>query len=92
MVVTFDKEKSDRKRELRGLPFDLAENFEFDTAILREDKRQSYPETRYQALGLPDGMVCFLVLTPTKEGFRVISLRKASRKERLAWRAKQNLA
>jgi uncharacterized DUF497 family protein len=91
MIVTFDKAKSERNRELRGLPFFLAENFEFETAILRLDNRQSYPEPRYQALGLLDEMVCFLVFTPTPEGFRVISLRKASRKERHAWLTRQNL-
>jgi uncharacterized DUF497 family protein len=74
---------------LRGLPFDLADEFAFDTATIRRDLRSDYPEPRYQAIGMMGDIVCFLVFTPIAEGFRVISLRKASRKERRTWVASQ---
>ena len=90
MPVTFDPQKSERNRQLRGLPFELAEDFDFSTAILRQDMRQAYPEARYQALGMLGDMVGFLVFTPTGDGYRVMSLRKASRKERAEWHARQS--
>jgi hypothetical protein len=86
-VITFDPAKSERNRALRGLSFELAEKFDFDTAVIRQDIRFEYSEPRYQAVGLLDDEICFLVFTPTLDGFRVISLRKASRKERRTWLA-----
>jgi hypothetical protein len=87
VAVSFDPAKSEKNRQQRGLPFDAAELFDFETAILRQDTRVDYGEPRYQALGLLGEMICFLVFTPTADGFRVISLRKASRKERRTWLA-----
>lgn len=69
------------------MPFDEAERFEFETAIVREDRRFDYPEPRYQAIGRMGDIVAFLVFTPLPDGFRVISLRKADRKERRRWHA-----
>ncbi|NNM75275.1 BrnT family toxin [Enterovirga aerilata] len=87
MAISFDPAKSERNREERGLPFEVAELFEFETAIVRQDVRLEYGEPRYQALGRLGEMICFLVFTPTSDGFRVISLRKASRRERKTWLA-----
>lgn len=71
------------------MPFEMAEEFEFDTAIVRQDRRFDYPEPRFQAIGLIGGTVSFLVFTPKPDGFRVISLRRAKRKERNEWLASQ---
>jgi uncharacterized DUF497 family protein len=71
------------------VPFELAEEFEFDTAIVRQDRRRDYPEPRFQAIGLVGGSLCFLVFTPKPDGLRVISLRKAKRKERNEWHGSQ---
>lgn len=87
MAISFDPAKSDRNRRERGLPFEAAALFDFETAIVRQDSRLDYGEPRYQALGLLGDMICLLVFTPTADGLRVISLRKASRKERKAWLA-----
>ena len=89
MIVSFDEAKSEKNRTVRGLPFDLAQEFDFSTAIVREDIRISYGEHRYQAIGDLLGTICFLVFTPTPDGIRVISLRLASRRERSAWSANQ---
>ena len=88
MPIDFDPEKSRRNPEERGLPFERAEEFDLDTAIIRRDTRHPYPEVRLQALGLLGDEVCFMVFTRPAEGtVRVISLRKASRRERQAWNA-----
>jgi uncharacterized DUF497 family protein len=88
-VITFDPAKSERNRALRGLPFDLASEFEFETAVTNEDARFNYPEVRYLATGMLHGVLCSMVFSLLPNGFRVISLRKASRKERHRWLANQ---
>lgn len=70
------------------MPFTMAERFDFDTALVREDDRDIYPEKRFQALGKIGREVVFLVFSPTKDGFRVISLRKATKQERSLWLAR----
>jgi uncharacterized DUF497 family protein len=90
-VITFDPAKSERNRALCGLPFELASEFEFETATINEDSRFRYPEVRYLATGMLRGALCSMVFSRLPNGFRVISLRTASRKERHRWRANQIL-
>jgi uncharacterized DUF497 family protein len=66
---------------LRGIPFDLAEQFEWDTALVVGDLRKDYGERRFQALGLIEGRLYALVFTPRAGKVHVISLRKANRRE-----------
>jgi uncharacterized DUF497 family protein len=81
MSISFDGSKSDRNIALRGIPFDLATKFEWDTALIVEDVRQNYGERRFQALGRIDGRLYMLVFTPRKGATHVISLRKANERE-----------
>ncbi|WP_082528819.1 BrnT family toxin [Methylobacterium sp. Leaf466] len=85
--MTVDAAKSERNAIERGLPFDAAEAFVFETALIREDTRFAYPERRLQAVGQLGDRIVMLVFTPTADGFRVISLRPAHRKERTLWLA-----
>jgi uncharacterized protein len=87
--IEFDPAKSRKNAEERGMPFEMAEDFEFETALVRRDTRKDYPESRFQGIGLIGGTVCFLVFTPKPDGFRVISLRTAKRKERNEWLVSQ---
>lgn len=98
MPITFDRAKSDADVLLpgrSGLPFDAAEDFDFGTAIVREDTRphprtgRPYPERRFQAIGRIGRRTVMPVFTPTPAGFHVISLRPADRKERTLWLARQ---
>lgn len=65
----------------RGLSFALAAKFDFDSAIIYEDKRRDYGETRYFSLGLIGDRLHALVFTTTPTGIRIISLRKANLRE-----------
>lgn len=47
-----------------------------------------YPEERFQAIGRIGTRMVMLVFTPAADGFRVISLRPADRREREAWHAR----
>jgi uncharacterized protein len=81
MAFTFDPEKSARNIAERGLSFDLVEQLEWNTARVVEDTRRDYGETRLQVLALLDGRLYAAVVTPRGEDLRVISFRKANRRE-----------
>lgn len=86
-VVTFDSAKSAWNRHERGLPFTMAERFDFGTSVTVEDDREDYGEERFVSVGKIGRNVVVLVHTPTLDGFRVISLRMATKKERAQWLA-----
>lgn len=79
--ISFDPAKSDRNASERGLPFDLAADFEFETAMVEQDLRRDYGEERWIALGLIGSRVHALCFVETSDGIRVISLRKANARE-----------
>lgn len=81
MEIFFDPAKNDRNIELRGLPFELAAELAWDTAVVEPDTRRDYGEDRYCASGLIDGRLHILIFTIIKPGIRVISLRKANERE-----------
>jgi len=86
-VITFDPAKSERNRALRGLPFELANEFEFETAVINQDARFAYPEVRYLATGMLRGVLCSMVFARLPNGFRVIGC--AERAERSGTDGKQ---
>jgi uncharacterized protein len=81
MAITFDPKKSARNIAARGLSFKLVELLEWNTAAVREDTRRDYGETRLQVLAMLDGRLYAAVVTPRGEDLRVISFRKANKKE-----------
>ena len=81
MKLEFDPDKNRSNIEKRGLSFHLAKRFDFDTAIIKEDRRHEYEEVRYQALGMIGQRLHFLAFTLRGDSLRVISLRKANCRE-----------
>lgn len=81
MEFEYDPAKSAANATLRGLPFDLASEFDFETAHYSLDTRKDYGEERYQALGYLHGRLHVLVFTHTGRGLRIISLRRANQRE-----------
>ena len=81
MRITYDPAKNARNIELRGLGFERVANFDFQTAVIWIDRRKAYPEVRISALGLLAGRVHALVFAETTNGIRVISFRKANKRE-----------
>ena len=57
----------------------------FETAISTEDTRKDYGERRLRVLGTIDGKLHAAVVTPRGETIRVISLRRANRREERAY-------
>ncbi len=81
MRISFDPQKNARNIRERGLSFELASVFEFESAVVREDERREYGEVRYVALGKLGDRLHVMCFTETEEGIRVLSFRKANARE-----------
>lgn len=81
MEITFDPAKNAANVALRGLSFERVADFDFETGIFAQDDRRDYGETRYRGLGFLDGRLHALVFVETAEGIRIISFRKANKRE-----------
>jgi uncharacterized DUF497 family protein len=64
VAISFDAAKNERNIASRGISFETAADFEWNTALIVEDTRRDYGEHRYQALGVIDGQLHMLVFTP----------------------------
>ena len=76
-----DPDKEDRNLAERGLSLDLAEYLDWATALIWEDTRKNYGERRYCVLGFIEDRLHSVVFTPREGKPRVISLRKANKRE-----------
>ena len=81
MDINFDPAKNQLNIEQRGLAFERVADFDFQTAVFSIDDRFDYGEIRHQALGFIDGRLYALVFAETAGGIRVISFRKANKRE-----------
>ena len=81
MRISYDPAKNERNIRLRGLSFERAADFAFETALFGLDERKEYHETRIVAIGLLGDRVHVMCFTETPDGIRVISFRKANARE-----------
>ena len=81
MRLEFDPAKSARNAAERGLPFETVEEFQWGTAVYEADTRFPYAEPRFVALGLIGERIHSVCFTPIPDGVRVISFRKANKRE-----------
>ncbi len=81
MKIEFDPVKSARNARERELPFELVEDFEWESAVVSRDDRFPYPETRFNALGFIGKRLYIVCFTAITGGIRVISFRKANDRE-----------
>ncbi len=82
MDITFDPGKSQSTLERRGFGFDIVEGFDWLTALYGVDGRRDYGEVREFAIGLVDDLAFVVVFTRRGDALHIISVRRASRKER----------
>ncbi len=80
MQYQWDHKKHAENVQKHGIWFSEAEAFEWDTAIIRHDDR-SYNETRFEAVGYIDTRIYVMVFCFRETEIRIISLRKANRRE-----------
>jgi uncharacterized DUF497 family protein len=81
MPVTFDPEKNATNIAVRGLSFERVADLDWASAVITEDDRRNYGEVRSRVMACLDGRLHAAVVTPRGENLRVISFRRASRRE-----------
>jgi uncharacterized DUF497 family protein len=81
MEITYDLEKNAKNILERGLPFNLVADFNWNTATFKEDQRKNYLEQRMVAVGYLENRLHVLCFSETALGIRVISFRKANKRE-----------
>lgn len=80
MAIEFDPEKSEQNAAARGLPFGLVERFDWETALVGPSP-QRHDEPRFVAVGEIDGRTHVVRFCVRRDNVRVISLRRANRRE-----------
>jgi uncharacterized DUF497 family protein len=85
MIYEWDEAKRKANIAAHDVDFSAAAKFEWDSALLEMDDREDYGELREQATGFIGPGLFVLVFTrrdqDDDEVIRIISLRKAARKE-----------
>jgi len=81
MELEFDPAKSEENERRRGLPFAMVADFDFETALIAEDRRVDYGEHRWIALGLIAQRTFVVAFTWRDGRLRIISFRKANARE-----------
>ncbi len=81
MIYEWDEEKRIANLAKHGVDFSMAEGFNWETAIVREDQRRNYGERRFIAVGYLNARLHILIFTLRGGAVRIISLRKANRRE-----------
>ena len=85
MFLEFDEAKSARNVRERGIGFERFGDIDVDAAVSVEDTRRTYGEQRLRVLGYIDGLLHAAVITPRGDRIRVISLRRANKREERAY-------
>ena len=81
MKIEYDAAKSGRNAKRRGLHFADAIELLSGPHVRRHDTRRDYGEERAVAYGLIRGRMHVCVYTLRGDAYRIISLRKANRRE-----------
>jgi len=89
LTIEFDRAKNIANVAKHAVDMAAAAEFDFETAVTWTDTRKSYGEMRTIAVGFIAHRLYVLVFTMRGPNLRVISLRKANRKERAAYHGKK---
>ncbi len=73
-----DPTSNDRER---GLPFERAADMDWDSAVYVPDQRRDYGEARFLAFARLDGRLHVACFSIRGDAFRIISFRKANKRE-----------
>jgi uncharacterized protein len=89
LAIEFDRGKNIANVAKHGVDMAAAAEFDFETAETWTDTRKSYGEMHTIAIGFIGLRLHVLVFTTRGQIMRVISLRKANRKESAAYHGKK---
>ncbi len=87
MQQEYEWDETKRQSNLRkhGVDFREVVHFQWDSAMVGEDRSEDYGEARYRALGFIHNHLMMMVFTTRDECVRVISLRKATSQEKRSY-------
>ncbi|MFT3974248.1 MAG: BrnT family toxin [Amaricoccus sp.] len=85
--VSYEWDPAKRLENLakHGVDFTAAHVFDWDTAVVFEDGRKDYGEARFLAYGYVSTRLHAVVFTDRAGIYRIISFRKANRREQAAY-------
>lgn len=81
MEITYDPLKNKVNQLKHGIALSRAVDFEWDDAVFWRDERLEYGEVRYSGLGMIANRLYFIVFVERNNALRIISLRKANKRE-----------
>lgn len=85
MAYEYDERKSERTLQVRGIDFEFATRiFDGDYLEIQDDRRE-YGERRFLVIGPIEGRLFAVVYTWRNGRRRIISARRANRRERDAY-------
>ena len=85
----WDPAKSDATTQHRGIDFTRAAEIFAGRMLESSDDCRPYGEIRIRALGLSAGEILHVVYTRRGTVIRIISVRRANRKERAQWHSSE---
>jgi hypothetical protein len=77
----FDPIKAEQNFKKHGVSFDIAQDFDWENANVGEDDRNAYTEKRFEAISFIDKRLYVMIFCMRLGKVRIISLRKANRRE-----------
>jgi len=81
MPIEWDEAKNRLNRNKHGVDFAEIASFEWSRALIRADVRMNYGEVRLNAVGPTGDVLHVVIYTIRPTSLRLISLRRANRKE-----------
>lgn len=87
MTIEFDPAKNRKNLEKHGISLEEVEAFDWEAANVYPASFDRYGEVRHVGYGLLRGRLYVVVFTFRSENMKIISLRKANRRERKKYEA-----
>jgi len=81
MDFEFDPIKDESNLDKHGLSLANVDTFEWETAVVLQDTRKQYAESRFEATGYIGKRLHVMIFCHRSDAVRVISLRKANKRE-----------
>lgn len=81
MDIQFDAAKNEANIAKHGVSLALAGELEWETALVREDARHDYGETRWTAIGYVGARLYVVVYVERDGAMRIVRRRKANSRE-----------
>lgn len=85
MKFEWDEAKHAKTLRGRGIGFDDGARIFEGPVMIWQDARRNYGEKRFRAVGDSEGDILHVVFTWRGDAVRIISVRRANRKETKAW-------